>query len=518
MAWIAFVPQETDGGPVHLLCWHGGELFSQVLDERFMAGNCAPQWTAGYWLNLTASVLPEIRAQAGLDSTAHAIYPLDAGDRVPGALVIMPPPEGAFAESDGRFLSLLLDRAARAMRCLALENERDALRGKLQEAECDLARLRERVLLSERLAGIGELVSGVAHELNNALTSVIGYVQLLQTGDMPAVMRPDLEIIDSEAARCQRIAQNLLYSARQQEPETISVSINDLIRRTLELKAYGLRTDGIRAELDLQPDLPDVWADPCRIQQVLLNLVNNAQEAMGQARGSGVLTISSRSLQEDGRPMVRVGVADSGPGVPAEIGERVFEPFFSTKPRHNGTGLGLSISKQIVHESGGQLWLDTGYQGGAKFVVDLPTDHASGQADSSRNEAKPKPTRGGSTVLFVDDETDLVDLADRVLHMAGHHVIRALSGEEALLRLAEQRYDAVVLDIKMPTVGGREVYRVIQEQYPDLAGRVVLTTGDVANDRTIDWLEATGCRVLAKPFDIAQLLEAVQSVLLQEPT
>jgi signal transduction histidine kinase/ActR/RegA family two-component response regulator len=477
-----------------------------------------------YWHRVLGVARQTLASPAEPGDDAWMILPLSTLEGTYGALGVALPEDRGLNPDEEAGLRAAVELSAEALQRLYLQRERDTLRRDLQETRAQLERLRERVVLSESLAAIGELVSSVAHELNNPLTSVIGFAQLLQTLDVQEDIKSDLAIIDSEARRCQRIVQNLLGLARQQELDLASVQVNEMVHRTLELKAYSLRIDNIETLVDLDPRIPPVRANPCKLQQALLNLVNNAHEAMLHARGSGTLLIRTEPATFDGRPMVRVSITDDGPGVPAAVRQRLFEPFFTTKRPENGTGLGLAITRQIAEECGGRLTLDDAYTSGAKFDLELPVDDAvlepalTSWAAAGEPPAAPAlrnaPARyAGVRVLLVDDETELVDLVTRVLAEDGHVVEHAPEGREALRRLANSDYDLVLLDMRMPGLSGQDVYRVIEQDYPGLAHRVILTTGDVVSSPTSDWLQATGCPVLEKPFDVAQLRTAVASAL-----
>ncbi|MHB0857637.1 MAG: sensor histidine kinase [Anaerolineae bacterium] len=406
-------------------------------------------------------------------------------------------------------LALMAYLAGAALARLWSAKECQDLRDKVATVQGIITRLDERLALTAGLASIGELVSGVAHELNNPLTSVLGYAELLLNMDVPDTFKPDLEIIRNEAARCRAIVKNLLSLARRQQPGLEPVQINDLIQRTIELKAYPLRMDNMRVEARLHPELPPVLANAHKIQQVLLNLANNAHEAMA-GRQHGVISISSQVVRDDCDRMVRVTVADDGPGIPDELHERIFESFFTTK--HTGTGLGLAISRKLVTECGGRLIFDDSYSGGARFMLELPIA-VPARFESLHESAAAPDYALRASVLIVDDELELVELVERVLTDQGYTVAHALSGEDALRKLGERPFDLVLLDLRMPGFGGREVYRQIHVRFPKLPTRVIFTTGDVATAETSEWLAGTGCLVLEKPFDGHELLRKIQDAL-----
>jgi signal transduction histidine kinase/ActR/RegA family two-component response regulator len=511
-AYAAFT--DDDGDTIRLLRRGTSGIQSRVLPPAPTAEPAtAPPRDASYWHHVLRVARDTFASPAEPDDDAWLTLPLRTFEGTLGILGVAPT-DKAVAADVAEGLRMAVDLSAEALQRMRLRQERDALRRGLHDAHAQIERLRERIVLSESLASIGELVSSVAHELNNPLTSVIGFAQLLQTLDVQEDIKADLAIIDSEARRCQRIVQNLLSLARQQDQDLAGVQLNEMVHRTLELKAYSLRIDDIEVLTDLAPRIPPVCANPCQLQQALLNLVNNAHEAMVHARGSGTLLIRTEPAAIDGHPAVRVSVIDDGPGVPPEERPRLFEPFFTTKRPQNGTGLGLAISRQIAVDCGGRLQLDESYTAGAKFDLELPVYQETPPADApiaAEHDALRSPA--GARVLLVDDEVDLVDLVTRVLAEDGHVVEYAASGRAALQQLATHDYDLVLLDLRMPGLSGQDVYRVITQDFPGLAHRVILTTGDTVCSPMSAWLQTVDCPVLEKPFNVAQLRALVASTL-----
>ena len=233
----------------------------------------------------------------------------------------------------------------------------------------DNARLYSELVHAEKLSAVGELASGVAHEINNPLTTILGQAQLLLgRDDVPVPVRARVEMMADEASRAAHIVQNLLLFARHYPPERRPCAVSDQVERVLTLKTYQLERDKIRVVTDLVP-CPPVWADENRIQQVLLNLVQNAHQALVRRPDDRVLTV--RVGPRDGRVVIEV--IDNGPGIPPEVLPRIFDPFFTTKPPGEGSGLGLSVSYGIVGQHGGRLYAENRPEGGAAFVVELPT-------------------------------------------------------------------------------------------------------------------------------------------------
>ena len=231
-------------------------------------------------------------------------------------------------------------------------------------------RLEAQLLQAEKLSAVGQLVAGVAHELNNPLTTIKGYAQLLQGERLPAPVRADLARVEEAADRCRRIVGDLLTFARRYEPQRTETDVNDLLERTVALRSYELRVRNVAVQWDLDPLLPTIQADPHRLQQVILNLIFNAEHAVSGLHEGGRITIRSRALP-DGQH-IRFEVADNGPGIRPEHIDRLFDPFFTTKEVGSGTGLGLSISYGIVRDHGGRIWVESEFGCGATFCVELP--------------------------------------------------------------------------------------------------------------------------------------------------
>jgi signal transduction histidine kinase len=237
-----------------------------------------------------------------------------------------------------------------------------------KRAEEEEKRLQQELYLSRRLASIGELAAGVAHEINNPLTGVIGFSQRLLRKSANEEFRHDLEIIYSEAQRAARVVQNLLTFARRREPKKEYSNINGILQKTLELRAYELKTGNIEIVTDLTPSLPEIMVDFLQIQEVFLNIILNAEQAMTETHGRGKLSIKTRQIKDH----IRISFNDDGPGIPPEQLDKVFDPFFTTRAEKGGTGLGLSTCHGIVTEHGGRIYARSKPGKGATFFVELP--------------------------------------------------------------------------------------------------------------------------------------------------
>lgn len=246
----------------------------------------------------------------------------------------------------------------------------------------------QQMLMASKLASIGELATGVAHELNNPLTGVIGYAELLIDNEhVPPEIKSDLQKIYQESQRAAKIVHNLLSFARQRKPEKSLVDVNELIQKTLDMRSYRLRTNNIKVRLELSPDLPLVMADPHQIQQVLLNILVNAEQALAQVKRQGKVWVTSST----GKGYIRITIADNGPGIPHENIGRVFDPFFTTKEVGQGTGLGLSVCHGIIAAHNGNISVESSKGKGAKFIIELPimSDSAVGVEEEAAVEERP---------------------------------------------------------------------------------------------------------------------------------
>jgi two-component system NtrC family sensor kinase len=370
----------------------------------------------------------------------------------------------------------------------------------------DERRLADQLMQQEKLAAVGQLVSGVAHELNNPLASVIAFAQLLlSAAEGTSQDRQAVDAIHQEAKRAARIVSNLLTFARQHTPERRVTDVNRVVEDTLELRRYALRLANVDIIETLDSDLPLTWADPFQLQQVILNLVANAEHALAECNGPRAITIET----SHGHGQLVIRVSDTGPGVPAEHQRRIFNPFFTTKPVGEGTGLGLSISDGIVREHGGRIRLASSGRG-ATFVIELPVVEPP-LGDTPSVTPLASGAKLAPRLLIVDDEATLREAIAKYFLSLGCEVDAVGTGRDALERAARRDYDAALLDLRLPDIGGDEVLARMQEM-SRAPGRVVFITGDTQSDVARRVLEATGHATLAKPF----LLDELAAVVLAE--
>ncbi len=370
--------------------------------------------------------------------------------------------------------------------------------------------LERKAYVSSRLASIGEMASGIAHEINNPLTAVIGFAQLLmERKDVPDDIRKALETVHSGSVRVADIVRRLLTFARQDRAEREYVKISDIIENTLALRAYAMKTGNIEIRTYLDPDLPRTMAAGGQLQQVFLNIIINAETEMKGAHGKGSLLIKTEVAGET----IRVSFEDDGPGITPENMDRLFEPFFTTKEPGEGTGLGLSICHGIITEHGGRLYARSELGQGATFIVELPVVAVERQVELAEAAVEEGEKVTGAKILVVDDELGIRNLLSQVLTDEGHSVETLDNATEALERIKGERYNLILVDIKMPGMSGIELYENIKKIARTLGRRMVFITGDVIAPDTRDFLTRTRVPCITKPFDIEQLKKDISRLL-----
>jgi signal transduction histidine kinase len=375
-----------------------------------------------------------------------------------------------------------------------------------------------RLAEAEKLASLGRLVAGVAHEINNPLTAVLGYADLLAAEDLNHDVREAVEQIQSGAERVGAVVRNLQIFARQQRGGASAIQINALIEQTLALKQSELALDRIDVRRQLAEHLPTTWGDAGQISQVLLNLLINAQHALREQPAPGAITIRSWAERSDARDAdgaerIRIAIVDNGPGIAADLLPRIFEPFFTTKPVGQGTGLGLSVCYGIIADHGGRIWAESQPGHGATFLIELPV--RAGVPEQSVLADPPVgppalPPRGRH-ILLVEDDPSVIYLVRSALDQ-GNVLVTAADGQQAIDLLPGQRFDLVLCDLRMPGMGGRAFYRELQAIAPALIGRLLFISGDTTSTATRDFLRQSGRPLLSKPFTPNDLYHAIATL------
>ena len=417
----------------------------------------------------------------------------------------------------------------------------------LLRAGQELVSTREQLVQKEKLAAVGQLVSGVAHELNNPLQGVLGYAELMLASRPSAPETEELRAIRDNANRAAGIVRNLLTFAGRTSSARGWQQMNRIVRDAVAMREPRLLSAGIDLRIEIADRLPLVYVDHARLEDVLVNLIQNAENAIAArrsgdgpptqvpttARGEIVLTTKWRGEPD----RILVEVADNGSGLRNEDLTRVFDPFFTTREVGQGSGLGLSVCYGIVREHGGQITARNNPEGGAVFTVELPVMAESLASVAAAGPHAPAPARGFQTravtsgeasytvvppdadelaasphrrrALVVDDEESNAALVRRVLAGAGYDVESTTLSRRALVMIERTAYDAVIADVKMPELSGQELYGRVCQIRPDMARRFIFITGDIDGDDTREFLDQSRCSYFMKPFNLERLTAAV---------
>jgi PAS domain S-box-containing protein len=379
-----------------------------------------------------------------------------------------------------------------------------------KQAEEKLAQQREALYQHEKVSTMGQLLGGVAHELNNPLAVVSCYAELLREQTEGGPLAERVAKINQAAQRCVRLVKSFLTLARQHPPERHEVQLNDVIKEAMELMAYPLRVDGVEVHLNLEEELPPIWADPNQLHQVLVHLLSNAHQALRENTRPRQVTVST--CYDPPQSRVFLGIADTGPGIPPELQGRIFEPFFTTKLSGQGTGLGLPLCQGIIEAHGGAISVQSTPGEETLFVVGLPiAAKPTGVPEVRTDDALASPQAG--TILVVDDEPDVADVLAELLTIDGHRVDIAANGAVALRKVQEHSYDLILTDMRMPEVDGPGLYRELERQHPALSRRVIFITGDALTLETQNFLAGTTIPSVSKPFGLQEIRDAIQQML-----
>jgi PAS domain S-box-containing protein len=392
---------------------------------------------------------------------------------------------------------------------IAVAVEKVQLYEETRAAYENLRHTQEQLLQSEKMAAVGQLISGVAHELNNPLTAILGYGQLLASTDVASAQGAEyVGKLYKQAQRTHRIVQNLLSFARQHKPERMAVQLNQILEDTLALREYDLRANNIVVHREFAEDLPQISADAHQLQQVFLNILNNAVDAVLGMQNAGELWV--RTAQDTEANRLVIDFIDNGSGV-KEL-PKVFDPFYTTKPVGKGTGLGLSICYGIVTEHGGEIVVRNVPPRGACFTILLPLSAA---ADYSLQEHLDAGVfSGAARILVVDDEDAVLDLEREILRAHYRSVYAVRNSHEAIRLLESEHFDLVVAEWKTNGhIPGHEFYEWICRARPELANHLIFTISGTNTEEAAPAEMKRACLFLRKPFRIDELLALVRRSL-----
>jgi len=384
-------------------------------------------------------------------------------------------------------------------------------KAKLYEETCrayeDLRRTQEQLLQSEKMSAVGQLIAGVAHELNNPLTAILGYAQLLESEGLSERASDFVSKLFKQAQRTHRVVQNLLSFARQRKPQRNQVDINKVLEETLVLRDYDLKVNGIKLDREIEPGLPAVVADAHQLEQVFLNVINNAVDAMLEGGGNRRLKISVRA--EKGTVVTEFH--DHGPGIKEP--SRIFDPFYTTKSVGKGTGLGLSICYGIIKEHGGEISASNRSEGGATLKITLPAAGHCVMAESSIS-LPPREFAIEGRLLLVEDEEAVLEFERDVLAGSGAQVTTALNIDAMKSRIDAGQFDALIVNGKMSAAwNATEIHRWIDENRPQLAHHVLFTFSTMVEAETRAFLHEHSIPYLVKPFEVGELISQVRKLL-----
>ncbi|HKV60581.1 MAG TPA: PAS domain S-box protein [Candidatus Acidoferrum sp.] len=455
------------------------------------------------FLSVQGLALPQIFRDTQMQEeivTAYIVV-LWSKDRVIGGLVVASRTPREFSSADVNLLIAVGSQISSAI-------ERSILYEETRQAYENLRRTQEQLLHSEKLAAVGQLISGVAHELNNPLTAILGYSQLLtSSGQMGQQGIEYADKLYKQAQRTHRIVQNLLSFARQHKPERMPVQINQALEETLALRDYDLRMHNVRVHLDLAEKLPVTSADPHQLQQVFLNMVNNAVDAILENSTEGDLWVRT-ALDGD---RICIEFTDSGPGV--KDASRVFDPFYTTKPVGKGTGLGLSICYGIITEHGGTIHVRNVPTRGASFTIELP--HQVGASPVYTNAGQKAIVGRDGRILLVDRDESVLEAVGTILRARDHRVQTARNIREAQALLEKEDFDLVVADLHVADgANGGGLNEWLAGNKPALNHRLIWMCAVAPSEDAGEHIAGKGRQILQKPFKANDLLAAVDELLL----
>jgi CheY-like chemotaxis protein len=381
-------------------------------------------------------------------------------------------------------------------------------RVKAEDERRDIERKAE---LGSRLSTVGQMAAGICHEINNPLTTIIGYSDLLANKDLPEDIKQQMGYIREGGRRVADIVRQLLVFARNMQPARTMVDINHIVNGTLKLREYQSRLANIDVLTELAPDLPYILADPGQIQQVFLNIVLNAEIEMKLAHGKGTLLVKTECVGD----VIRISFKDDGPGISEENLSNIFDPFFTTRKIGEGTGLGLSVCHGIIKEHNGRIYAQSQPDKGATFIVELPivSEFDSAEIPGAADEEIQQVCTRPRNILIIDDEPSLLEFLEQFLTTKGHDVDAVDNARDARKFFKNKKYDLILMDILMPDISGIELYKKFQRMDKSVGSRVLIMTGDTLGKPTRVFLQRTGIPYIEKPFDTDALMTKIDEIM-----
>ncbi len=411
----------------------------------------------------------------------------------------------SFVRKDGGLTTLEVDAAP------AEFDSRPAFQFFLREVT-DRAQLEEQLRQAQKLSTVGHMVCSIAHELCNPLAVVNGYAEILLEKDLDASVRAQLEKVKYEANRASKLVRNFLTYSHQRPVKREPMNLNTAVDRALEILALEIRDACAETVRHLDARLPKAIADVDQVQQILVNLVHNSLQAIGNPSRTPRLAFTTYALDEK----VVLKIEDNGPGIPKEIVGKIFEPYFTTKPAGVGTGLGLSIAHNIMTEHNGRIYYTPSHTGGAGFVLEFPR----AAQEQTEIETIAPPTRpkkpapnNGRRILILDDQDTIAELLAEMVRLLGHNAVSESDPQRALERVEDEEFDVILSDYRMPGMNGQEFYRAAIAIRPSVEGRIIFLTGDLMNEDTQEFLKDSGAPYLRKPFHMEKVEAAIVRVL-----
>lgn len=404
----------------------------------------------------------------------------------------------------------LLARVASQMRIKKLHDELKSRNKELMDTYTNLKETQTQMLQMAKLSSLGEMIAGIAHELNNPLSGIIGYSELLLSREEIGNYHRQIKKIHGQAERCKNIIQNLLSFSREQSPEKTVCSIKVILEEVIGFVKYQLESDGIEIHKSFAQDLPDMLLDKNQLQQVFLNIINNSHQALKGLKREKIITINSFVKSRS----VIVEITDTGTGIGEDILDKIFDPFFTTREVGEGRGLGLSICFGIIKEHGGNIKVDSVLDRGATFTVELPFEETS---VSGEDDGLFSSNIIPGNILIVDDEEVIREVISTALEKIGHRVDSSKNGSLALEKIENKKYDLILTDIKMPAVDGKALYECIKEKHPHLSDKVLFMSGDIMGLPRDQFFSEQEGRIIKKPFSISQLQQKVTELLHRLP-